>query len=125
MMIRDRLVSAGIVAMLTAAWFLTPAPQVSAGAQTGRSAAAPREIPRLIVLLVVDQFRADYVEQYGGQWSQGLHELFSRGAVFTRATVPSAVSRTCTGHATIGTGTFPATHGMVDTDGSTARAVGS
>lgn len=71
--------------------------------------------PRLAVLIVVDQLRADYLDWYGEQWSQGLRRLMS-GAIYPRANLPYAVSRTCAGHATIGTGTFPSAHGMIDNE---------
>ena len=69
--------------------------------------------PRLVVVLVVDQFRADYVQTYGHQWTQGLRRIFDRGAVFRRAAYQYAGSITCPGHATIGTGTMPFVHGMI------------
>jgi predicted AlkP superfamily pyrophosphatase or phosphodiesterase len=68
--------------------------------------------PRLVVVVVVDQFRADYVSMYGHQWTRGLRRLVDGGAVFTRAAFPYAATYTCAGHATIGTGTQPVTHGM-------------
>jgi predicted AlkP superfamily pyrophosphatase or phosphodiesterase len=68
--------------------------------------------PKLVVILVMDQFRADYVDLYGSRWTQGLRRLIDKGAYFTRAAYPYAGTVTCAGHATIGTGTFPATHGM-------------
>lgn len=71
--------------------------------------------PRLAVLIVVDQFRADYLDWYGAQWSQGLQRLMS-GAVYPRATLPYAVSKTCAGHSTIGTGAYPSSHGMIDNE---------
>jgi hypothetical protein len=85
------------------------------GAQRNASAPAPAGPPHLVVLIVVDQLRADYLDWYGEQWSQGLRRLMS-GAVYPRATLPYAVSRTCAGHATIGTGTFPSAHGMIDNE---------
>jgi predicted AlkP superfamily pyrophosphatase or phosphodiesterase len=69
--------------------------------------------PRLVVILVADQFRADYVQMYGQQWTHGLRRLFDRGAVFRRAAYPYAGSVTCPGHSTIGTGTLPFVHGMI------------
>jgi len=69
--------------------------------------------PRLLVLIAVDQFRADYVTWYGAQWTSGLHRLFTQGAVFARAATPWAVTRTCSGHASIGTGALPSSHGLV------------
>ena len=49
---------------------------------------APPEPPRLVVLLVVDQFRGDYAEMYGHQWSRGLARLFGSGATFPLAAYP-------------------------------------
>ena len=71
------------------------------------------EGPKLLVLLVVDQFRADYVETYGGQWSGGLRRLIDNGAWFTEAAYPYLNTVTCAGHATIATGAYPSTHGMI------------
>lgn len=75
------------------------------------AAAAP---PRLVVILVADQFRADYVTQYSDMWTAGLKEIFTKGASFTEAAYPYAVTKTCAGHATMASGVFPATHGMID-----------
>ena len=72
---------------------------------------APRR-PRLILLISVDQFRADYVDHYGHHWTRGLRRLLDSGARFTQAAYPYMNTVTCAGHATISTGTFPATHGL-------------
>ena len=69
--------------------------------------------PKLVVLLVVDQMRADYPRMYGSQWKHGLRRLMERGAWFTQAAYPYMNTVTCPGHATIGTGSFPATHGVI------------
>jgi predicted AlkP superfamily pyrophosphatase or phosphodiesterase len=69
--------------------------------------------PKLVVLLVVDQMRADYVDKFLGQWTGGLRRLVEEGAWFRDAAFPYAATETCVGHATISTGAFPATHGMV------------
>src|SRR6202048_5132810 len=69
--------------------------------------------PKLIVLLVVDQMRADYVEKFRSQWTGGLKRLVEEGAWFRDAAYPYAATETCVGHATISTGSFPATHGMI------------
>lgn len=72
--------------------------------------------PRLLVLLVIDQFRADYLDWYGSQWTGGLHRLRTTGALYPRAAQPYAITKTCAGHASIGTGRFPSAHGLVDND---------
>ena len=69
--------------------------------------------PKLVVLLVVDQMRGDYVDKFRGQWSGGLKLLLTEGAWFRSAAYPYAATETCPGHSTISTGSFPASHGMV------------
>ena len=69
--------------------------------------------PKLVVLLVVDQMRGDYVDKFRGQWSGGLKRLLTEGAWFRSAAYPYAATETCPGHSTISTGSFPASHGMV------------
>ena len=74
---------------------------------------AQAERPRLVVVLTLDQMRADYVERYGHQWSSGLKRLVTEGARFTNASYPYLNTVTCPGHTTISTGTFPRTHGII------------
>ena len=69
--------------------------------------------PKLIVLLVVDQMRGDYVDKFRSQWTAGLKRLVDQGAWFRNAAYPYAATETCVGHSTISTGAFPATHAMV------------
>jgi Type I phosphodiesterase / nucleotide pyrophosphatase len=74
---------------------------------------APEARPKLVVILVVDQMRGDYVDKFKSQWTGGLRRLLEEGAWFREAAYPYAETETCVGHTTISTGTFPATHGMV------------
>jgi len=76
------------------------------------SAKAPAR-PKLIVLIVVDQMRGDYIDKFRGQWSGGLKRLVGDGAWFHEAAYPYAATETCVGHSTISTGALPLTHGMV------------
>jgi predicted AlkP superfamily pyrophosphatase or phosphodiesterase len=88
----------------------------TASAQVAPSAAKPAKSlakPKLVVLLVVDQMRADYVDKFLPQWTGGLKRLVEEGAWFRDAAYPYAATETCVGHSTISTGAFPATHGMV------------
>jgi predicted AlkP superfamily pyrophosphatase or phosphodiesterase len=87
----------------------------AAPAKTARKAApaASRSRPKLVVLLVVDQMRADYIDRFEGQWTGGLKRLVREGAWFREAAYPYAATETCVGHSTIATGALPATHGMV------------
>ncbi|HKV63438.1 MAG TPA: alkaline phosphatase family protein, partial [Candidatus Acidoferrum sp.] len=89
----------------------------STPAQTPAPAAKPAKPapsrPKLVVLLVVDQMRADYVDKFLPQWTGGLKRLVEEGAWFRDAAYPYSATETCVGHSTISTGAFPATHGMV------------
>jgi predicted AlkP superfamily pyrophosphatase or phosphodiesterase len=68
--------------------------------------------PRLLVTIVVDQMRADYLQQFERHWRAGFRTLLDKGLVFENARYPYLVTVTCAGHATIGTGALPHTHGM-------------
>jgi predicted AlkP superfamily pyrophosphatase or phosphodiesterase len=92
-----------------AAWAQTPKAKPVAVAKT---AAQPTR-PRLVVVIVVDQMRADYVDKFRSQWSGGLKRLVEEGAWFRAAAYPYAATETCVGHSTISTGAFPMNHGMV------------
>jgi hypothetical protein len=76
-------------------------------------AQSPGDVPRLAVMLVVDQMRADYVARFLGDWTGGLKRLVAEGAWFTEAAYPYLTTVTCAGHTTLATGTFPRTHGMI------------
>jgi predicted AlkP superfamily pyrophosphatase or phosphodiesterase len=69
--------------------------------------------PHLGVVLVVDQMRNDYIDEYGVHWTRGLRRLVAGGARFPNAAYPYLNTVTCAGHATISTGTVPATHGII------------
>lgn len=72
--------------------------------------------PRLMVVLVVDQMRGDYLERFGDEWDGGLARIVERGAVFTDAVHDHAATVTAVGHATVPTGVVPARHGIVWND---------
>jgi len=85
---------------------------------TRTQAQAPRPgpvaaAPQLLVLLVVDQMRGDYIDKFQHQWSHGLRRLVTEGAWFRLAEYPYFNTVTCAGHASIGTGSVPAIHGMI------------
>lgn len=92
---------------LTAALLLTSI-VVSAQAPAPRSRA-----PKLIVLLMVDQMRGDYVARFQHQWTRGLHQFVADGAWYRQAHYPFAHTKTCAGHASVSTGSVPAVHGIV------------
>ncbi len=69
--------------------------------------------PRLLVMLVVDQMRFEYLDRYAKFWTHGLKRLTTEAAVFDRGFYPYLNTVTCAGHATIATGAFPSTHGII------------
>lgn len=82
-------------------------------AQSAPQAPGVRTGPKLIVLISVDQMRGDYVDRFQHQWSKGLKRLVTEGAWFRQADYPYYNTVTCSGHASMSTGTVPAVHGMV------------
>src|SRR3984893_2522504 len=77
-----------------------------------RSHAGPATPPKLAVIIVVDQMRADYVDRFNGEWTGGLKRMVTQGAWFQQAAYPYLTTVTCAGHATISTGSFPHVHGV-------------
>ncbi len=85
------------------------------------SAAAPGSAytghPKLVVIIVIDQFRADYPERYRADFGQGGFNLFlEHGAVFTACQYDYAGTRTAPGHATLLTGAYSDRHGILAND---------
>ena len=70
--------------------------------------------PRLLVVVVVDQLRADYLQLFNRHWQNGFRTLLDQGMVFENARYPYLVTVTCAGHATIGTGALPHRHGLIN-----------
>ncbi len=77
-----------------------------------RQPAAPGG-PTLLVLVVVDQMRAEYLTRYRAHWTGGLRRLIDEGASYEQTFYPYLNTVTCVGHATLGTGAWPRTHGII------------
>jgi predicted AlkP superfamily pyrophosphatase or phosphodiesterase len=69
--------------------------------------------PKLLVIVVADQMRADHLVTFQHRWKSGFRVLLDEGAYFSRAEFPYLNTVTCAGHTTIGTGAYPRTHGVV------------
>jgi Type I phosphodiesterase / nucleotide pyrophosphatase len=73
--------------------------------------------PKLVVILVIDQFRGDYLDRYRADFVQGGFNLFlEHGAVFTNCNYDYASTRTAPGHATLVTGAYADKHGILAND---------
>jgi len=69
--------------------------------------------PKLLVILIIDQFRGDYLERYHDEFGpSGFRTFTDRGAYFPACYYDYADTRTAPGHATIGTGTYTSGHGI-------------
>jgi hypothetical protein len=69
--------------------------------------------PKLVVVIVIDQFRADYLERYRDQFVEGgFRLLLDHGAYFTDCNYNYANTRTAPGHATLFTGAYSSGHGI-------------
>jgi hypothetical protein len=86
---------------------------VQAGSQAPVTPRPAAPQPSLVVIVVVDQMRADYLAAMRDRWNDGLARLTRDGAVMEQTFYPYLQTVTCAGHATVGTGTFPSTHGII------------
>ena len=91
---------------------------VGAGLISGCATAvtpSPGERPAVVVLISVDQLRADLVTRYDQFYTGGFRRLLDEGAYYD-AVHDHGVSETAAGHATLSTGTVPARSGIVAND---------
>lgn len=80
--------------------------------------------PKIVVVIVIDQFRADYLTRYEAKFLPagsdaepgGFRYLLEKGAYFPFAEYDVLQNMTCPGHAMILTGTRPATNGITLND---------
>src|ERR1035437_2557961 len=69
--------------------------------------------PKLVVVIVIDQFRGDYLERYRNQVGDGVFRLLvDHGAYFPNCNYNYANTRTAPGHATLFTGAYSNGHGI-------------
>src|ERR1700722_12780188 len=81
---------------------------------TAAFASAYNGRPKLVVVIVIDQFRGDYLERYHDQFGESGFRLFlDRGAYFTDCNYNYANTRTAPGHATLLAGAYSNGHGIV------------
>ena len=72
------------------------------------------ERPKLVVGIVIDQMRWDYLYRYHHRYQKhgGFRRMMEQGFSFENTFIPYAPTVTGCGHATIYTGTVPAIHGI-------------
>lgn len=102
-----RLLAALLVFILCASYGVIPAAQAS----------AYNARPKLVVVIIIDQFRGDYLERYRDQFVPGgFRLLLDRGAYFPECYYDYANTHTAPGHATLFTGAYTSGHGIMNNE---------
>jgi len=74
----------------------------------------PSEKPRLIIGIVIDQMRYDYIYRYWDKFSEGgIRKMIGNGTLCKNASYDFLINETATGYATISTGALPSHHGII------------
>ncbi len=69
--------------------------------------------PKLVVAIVIDQFRYDYLTRFSSEYTGGFKRFFDHGAVFTNARFDHVPTVTAVGHSTFLSGATPALSGII------------
>ena len=95
----------------------TVAAACASGSGSGTVASVPAtstaDRPSLVVLVIVDQLRADLLDRYGDLFTGGFKRLRTEGYSYVNASHAHGVTVTAAGHATLSTGSFPSHHGII------------
>lgn len=86
--------------------------QASANAEGVPLQSVASAVPRLIVVITVDQLRGDMLDRYRGDMRHGYARLM-QGAWFTNAHQDHAITETAPGHASTLSGRFPRSTGIM------------
>lgn len=78
----------------------------------GLLSAAPKK-PKLVLAIVIDQFRYDYLTRYRSDYHGGFDLLLTKGAVFTNARYQQFPTVTAVGHSIFLSGATPALSGVI------------
>ena len=82
-----------------------------------RAGKSQSDKPKLVVGIVVDQMRYDYLVRFSGKYSNdGFRRLLRDGFSFSNARYDYVPTNTAPGHACIYTGTGPAYNGIINND---------
>ncbi|MES2514782.1 MAG: alkaline phosphatase PafA [Bacteroidota bacterium] len=85
--------------------------------QTKPATIAELKQPKLVVGVVVDQMRQDYIYRYWNKFGNGgFKKLINEGFFYKNTHYNYVPTYTGPGHASIYTGTSPATHGIISND---------
>src|SRR6266436_8009954 len=102
-----------LILLLFPAAFLS-AQQAQRAPKISPRAIAKDSHPRLVLLIVVDQFRYDYLTRFGDLFgSNGIGRLMHEGAFWTEANFDHMPTYTAPGHAVFMTGAWPSQTGII------------
>lgn len=89
-------------------WFISPC--LNAQSHWSKS----NDSPKLVVGIVVENMRPDYIDRYWNKFQDnGFKKLYSQGTVFSSFRMEQHVQSYSTGTATLFTGVYGATHGII------------
>ncbi len=81
------------------------------------NAQTPSEKPKLVVGIIVDQMRQEYLYRFADRYGEGgFKRMMNEGFMMTNGHYNYAPTVTGPGHASVYTGTTPATHGIISND---------
>lgn len=86
---------------------------LTAWQQSGAPAPASDSKPKLIVGVVIDQFRYDYLTRFRSDYRGGLDQMLRQGADFTNAFYAQVPTVTAVGHSIFMSGAMPAVSGII------------
>ena len=88
-----------------------------AAKETPPPPSAYNDHPKLAIILVIDQFRGDYLDRWRADFkNHGFNLFLQKGAYFPDCYYDYANTKTAPGHATIGTGAYTDGHGIASND---------
>jgi predicted AlkP superfamily pyrophosphatase or phosphodiesterase len=104
-----------IALLLTVIGLALLLPVLKSNAKPESGPSAPRR-PKLIVVLIIDQFPYNYLVRFRPYFVNGGFNLLLEGANFVDCRYDYAITATCPGHAALATGAYPDINGIVGND---------
>ncbi len=102
------------VALLVVVLLTTSLPSSAQNNRQNNKATSISTKPKLVLVIVVDQLRYDYLERFADLFGKdGFRRLVDDGAFFTNANYDYVPTYTAPGHASIFTGSVPSQNGIV------------
>jgi len=113
-----------IVVAVVGGWFLlrppvlVPPPNGNPPVQPGGDPTpAQKPQPPLVVLVVFDQMRGDYLARWADHFGpDGFERIKKEGVWFSNCQIPYACTSTGPGHAALATGAPPSVHGIIENE---------